>query len=102
MGITESTQKISETLNRSIHDRFRQFSLFILKFFSSLVIAYSISLVGSQLMNYGNLSALFVTILFTTAFLRLMKDWSFSKILVFDFIIVLIGLCLKMYIMIAP
>lgn len=76
--------------------------IFTLRFLSGAVVGLTATLILQKILDYGNLIFWFVLFLCTALFLRSTKGWGFVGVLVLDFILVLIALILKMYILIAP
>ena len=79
---------------------------FFLKLISGLVISLTVSLIIYEMLGKkegeGLLSFFFVIAVFTAVFMRVAKKWSLVSILVFDLVCILIGICLRLYIMVAP
>jgi hypothetical protein len=70
--------------------------------FSGLFLGTTLTLIGQQVFEYGQLLFWFVIVLTTAVFLRVTKGWRWVGVVVLDFTLILIGLLLKMYILIAP
>ncbi len=79
---------------------------FSVKLVSGAIIALAISLVVQELLgkpsNDINLSFLFVIFVVLLSFLKIVKKWTITSVLIFDLIFVLIGMILRLYIMTAP
>lgn len=76
--------------------------LFFFKLATGLMLGLTLSLALQQAFSYGNFLFLFVIVISSAAFLRIAKNWSWSTLLIFDLICVLVGLLLRMYVLIAP
>ena len=100
---------MSELVGR-MQTRFRQTSsdaaLFSLKLVSGGILGLTLALVMQEILGKAegeNLLAFFFVIVVTTAvFVRVMKSFGYTAVLVFDLICVLLGLVLRLYIMVAP
>lgn len=83
-----------------------QVGLFALKFISGGVLGLTFALIMQEILGKAendNLIAFFFVIIVTTAaFIRIVKNWGLTAILIFDLICVLVGMLLRMYIMVAP
>lgn len=80
--------------------------LFSVKLVSGAVLGLTAALILQVVLGHEegeNLIAFVFVITITAAvFLRLVKSWGISAVLVFDLICVLVGMLLKLYIMTAP
>jgi len=90
----------------NVQDRFKSTShavaLLALKALSGAVLGLTLALIFQEIIQYGVLSFILVTVVVTGSILRISKTWSWTHILIFDLICVLIALLLRMYILIAP
>lgn len=90
----------------NVHDRFKittsMVALFTFKFLSGLMIGLTLALIFQEIIQFGTISFVLVTVVVTACILKISKSWSWTHILIFDLICVLIGLLLRMYILIAP
>ena len=94
----EFIQNMQYTLKKNSQN----ISLFIARFLSGLFLGLTLTLVGQQILGYGQLIFWFIIVLTTAVFLKVTKGWKWVGVIVLDFILILIGLLLKMYILIAP
>jgi len=76
--------------------------LLAFKALSGAVLGLTLALIFEEIIQYGVLSFVLVTVVVTACTLKIAKSWSWTHILIFDLICVLIGLLLRMYILIAP
>lgn len=77
-------------------------ALFALRGLSGLFVGLTIALVGEEAIGYGVFSFVLVIAVMTGTILRVSKKWGWIHLLIFNLICVLLGLCLRMYILIAP
>jgi hypothetical protein len=91
-----------ENMQYQLKKNSQNIGLFIVRFFSGVMLGITITLVGQQILGYGQLLFWFVIVLTTTVFLKITKGWKWTGVIVLDFVLILIGLLLKMYILIAP
>ncbi len=73
-----------------------------LRLISGIVLGLVLSLILQVLMDLGQFSMIFLTVLFCGIFLRISRDWIIPKILIFDLIATLVAVILRMYIYLAP
>ena len=94
------------SLITNVQERFKTsshaISLITFKAFSGAVLGLTLALIGEEIIQYGMFSFVLVTVVVTGSILRIAKSWTWTHILIFDLICVLIGLLLRMYILIAP
>ena len=72
------------------------------KAFTGLFLGLTLALIGDQIIDYGWISFMLVLIVATGALMRISRAWTWTHLMIFDLICVLIGLLLRMYILIAP
>lgn len=77
-------------------------SEFAFRLVSGLFLGLTLTLIGQELVGYGNFAFWFVIVLTTTTLVKMTSGWTFTKVFIFDLIIILAALVLRMYIMIAP
>jgi hypothetical protein len=100
---------MSELVGR-MQDNFKKTSsdlfLFALKFLSGGVLGLTFALIMQEVLGKAedeNLLAFFFVIIVTTgAFIRISKSWGLTATLIVNLVLVLIGMILRMYIMVAP
>jgi hypothetical protein len=90
----------------NVHERFKTstnvMALVAFKLFSGSMLGLTMALIGQEIIQYGVLSFLLVAVVVAACLMKVAKAWSWTHILIFDLICVLIGLLLHMYILIAP
>jgi len=91
-----------ENMQYALKKNSQDIGLFILRFISGLFLGMVLTLVLQQMFGYGQLLFWFVIVLVTAMFIKMTKGWRWVGVAVLDFILILIGLLLKMYILIAP
>lgn len=91
-----------ENMQYALKKNSQNIGLFFLRLFSGLFLGTTLTLIGQQVFEYGQLLFWFVIVLTTAVFLRVTKGWRWVGVVVLDFTLILIGLLLKMYILIAP
>lgn len=76
--------------------------LLAFKALSGVILGLTLALVFEEIIQYGALSFVLITVVVTASVLKITKSWSWTHIMIFDLICVLLGLLLRMYILIAP
>lgn len=79
-----------------------QLALMLFKLLTGVLIGLTLALIFQELIGYGTISFVLVIAAVTLTLFRIMKTWTWSRLLIFDLICVLVALLLRMYIMIAP
>jgi hypothetical protein len=77
-------------------------ALFALRTLSGLFVGLTLALIGEEAIGYGVFSFVLVILTMTATILRISKKWGWIHLLIFNLICILLGLCLRMYILIAP
>lgn len=79
-----------------------QMFLLLLKLLTGAVIGLTFSLIFQELIGFGTFSFILIIVVVSLALMRVMKFWTWGRVLIFDLICVLVALLLRMYILIAP
>lgn len=94
--------KFVDTIQVRVKNTSQSMTTFLLRLLTAGVLGIVFAVIGEVMIGYGSLSFTLVLVAIGGAFLRIARNWSAFSILIFDFICVLIGMLLRMYIMIAP
>lgn len=76
--------------------------IFMIRLLSAACVGLVLTLIGQVLLNYGNISYWFVFFIGLLIYFKITKAWGLGKIAVFNLILILTGLLLRMYIVLAP
>jgi hypothetical protein len=74
----------------------------LLRLLSGFFLGLTLSLIGQELIGYGTFALIFSTVVVLAIVMKLMSQWSFAQIFIFDLICVLVAMLLRMYILVAP
>jgi hypothetical protein len=96
--MSEFLENMQDTLRRNS----QSIGLFVLRFISGIFWGVVLTLIMQQVLGYGQLLFWFVIVLITALVVKLTKSWKWTGVVVLDFVLILMGLLLKMYILIAP
>lgn len=94
--------RFASTLQDKLRASSAGMATFTLKVVSGFILGLTFALIGEQALSYGPLSFLFVITVTILSFLKVSKSWNWISVLVFDLVLVLMGLLLRMYILVAP
>ncbi|HEX4922826.1 MAG TPA: hypothetical protein VFV50_02030 [Bdellovibrionales bacterium] len=76
--------------------------LYFFKLVTGLFLGLALSLMGQTIMGYGDLAFWFVLVMVAAVFLRVSKEWGAWGVVIFNLVVFLTGLLLRLYIQIAP
>jgi hypothetical protein len=91
-----------DNLQDKVKSTSNTFALLMVRILTGLFVGLTISLIGQEIIAYGWLSFTLVICVVAGCLLKISKYWSWTHLLIFNLICVLIGLLLRMYILIAP
>lgn len=90
----------------NVQDRFKTstgaMALLAVRLLTGFFIGLTLSLIGQEIIQYGWFSFVLVILVVTGLILKISKSWTWTHLLIFNLICVLIGLVLRMYILVAP
>jgi hypothetical protein len=69
---------------------------------TGLFVGLTMALIGQELMGYETLALIFAAVVVLAIIIRILSSWSISQILIFDLIVVLLAMLMRMYILVAP
>ena len=78
------------------------FGLVFLKVLSGTIYGLTMTLIFEEIFSYGHFGFWFVLIANLLIFMRVTKHWNFVGVLILDLFLVLVGMLLRMYVLIAP
>jgi hypothetical protein len=76
--------------------------LFSFKLVTGIFLGLVLTLIGQETIGYGNFAFFFVIVMVAGVFLRISKSWGGWGVVIFNLVIFLIGMILKLYITVAP
>lgn len=74
----------------------------LLKIFSGGVLGLTFAIAGQEIVGYGRFSFIFIIVVCALAFLRVAKGWRIGAVLIFNLVMILLGMLLRMYVQLAP
>jgi hypothetical protein len=102
MGFTDKLKGLSNNVQQTTKQAAHGLSHICLRLISGFFIGLVLSLIFQELFGLGSFMLVFLNILFTSIIYKLLASRNLFQIVVFDFICILIGALLRMYILIAP
>lgn len=102
MGITDKLKGFSNNVQHTTKQAAHGLSHICLRLISGFFIGLVLSFIFQELFGLGNFMLVFLNILFASVIYKLLSSRTMFQIVIFDFICILIGALLRMYILIAP
>ena len=94
--------RIREVVHVKFVESSSSFVSFVVRLLSGCVIGFTLAIIGDEIIGYSNLLFTFVVVSVIGIFLRVTKKWAVMIVLLFDLLMVAMGLLLKLYILRAP
>jgi hypothetical protein len=102
MGLTDKMKGLSSNVQDGVKTSSVSLFAFTLRLITGIMLGLTLALIGQELLGYGSLAMLFAMVVVTGLVLKTTSEWTIGKILIFDLILVLVAMLLRMYILVAP
>jgi hypothetical protein len=102
MGLTDKMKGLSNNVQDGVKTSSVSLLNFTLRLITGIMLGLTLALIGQELLGYGSLAMLFAMVVVTGLVLKTTSEWTIGKILIFDLILVLVAMLLRMYILVAP
>ncbi len=102
MGLSEKFNTLSNNVQDTTKKVTYGFSHILLRLISGFFIGAVVALIFQELFSLGTFMLIFLTTLFLALIYKILAPRTVFQIIIFDFICVLIGSLLRMYILVAP
>ncbi|WP_413559271.1 hypothetical protein [Bdellovibrio sp. HCB209] len=102
MGIGDKLSSFSNNVQDGVKSTTMTALHICLRLITGFFVGMTLALIGQELIGYGTFALIFATIVVMAVIMKLLSQWSFAQILIFDLIVVLVGMLLRMYILVAP
>lgn len=102
MGLTDKMKGLSTNVQDGVKNSSVSLFGFTLRFLTGVMLGLTLALIGQELMGYGSLAMLFGMVVVIALVMKTTSEWTIAKILIFDLILVLVAMLLRMYILVAP
>ncbi len=73
-----------------------------LRIVTGFMLGLTLGLIGQELIGYGAFALTFMLVVVMGLVVKTTSEWGLGKILIFDLILVLAAMLLRMYILVAP
>lgn len=102
VSLSERMSGLSQSAQDSAKSGFTALIHLTLRILTGFFLGLTLALIGQEMIGYGTFALLFFVVVTMGMILKTFSEWTIAKILVFDFICVLIATILRMYILLAP
>lgn len=102
MKISDRLGQISTSVQLGAKSATMQLVCWCIRLFSAFFIGLTLGLVFQELFRLGTFLFLFTAVLSAGLVLRILWKWTLSSLLVFNLVVILVALLLRMYILVAP
>lgn len=102
MGIGDRMRGLATDVQTGVKSTTMKLLHFSLRLLSGFFLGLTIALIGQELLGYGNFALIFATTVVLSVIMKILSQWTFGQILIFDLIAVLVAMLLRMYILVAP
>jgi len=102
MGISDKMKGLSTNVQEGVKNSSVSLINLTLRVITGFMLGLTLALIGQELIGYGSLSLMLVMVVVLSLVVKTTSGWTIGKILIFDLILVLVAMLLRMYILVAP
>lgn len=102
MSISDKMKGLSTNMQEGVKNSSVSLLNLIARVLTGFMLGLTLALIGQELVGYGSFSLLFVIVVVLGLVIKTTSSWSFGKIFIFDLILILVAMLLRMYILVAP
>jgi hypothetical protein len=102
MGISDKMKGLSTNMQEGVKNSSVSLMNISLRLLTGVFLGLTMALIGQELVGYGSLALLFAMVVVVGLVFKTTSGWNIPKILIFDLILVLVAMLLRMYILVAP
>lgn len=102
MGFSDKVKGFSMDVQDGVKTSSISIASLTLRVLTGFMLGLTLALIGQELVGYGTLALTFMTVVVLGLVVKTTSGWGFGKILIFDLILVLVAMLLRMYILVAP
>jgi hypothetical protein len=102
MGISDKMKGLSTNVQEGVKNSSVSLISLTLRVITGFMLGLTLALIGQELVGYGSLALMFVMVVVLGLVIKTTSGWNIGKILIFDLILVLVAMLLRMYILVAP
>lgn len=102
MSFTDKMKGLSSNMQEGVKSSSVSLIGITLRILTGFLLGLTLALIGQELVGYGSLALMFVMVVVVGLVFKTTSGWTIGKILIFDLILVLVAMLLRMYILVAP
>lgn len=102
MSISDKMKGLSTNVQDGVKSSSLSLFCLTLRIMSGFVLGLTLGLIGQELVGYGTLALTFMMVVVMGLVVKTTSGWSLGKLLIFDLILILVAMLLRMYILVAP
>jgi hypothetical protein len=102
MNISDKVKGLSTNVQDGVKNSSVSLFCLALRVLTGFMLGLTLGLIGQELVGYGTLALTFMMVVVMSLVVKTTSGWSLGRILIFDLILVLMAMLLRMYILVAP
>lgn len=102
MGLTDKMKGLSTNMQEGAKRSSVSMLSLTLRVITGLMLGLTLGLIGQEVMGFGSLALLFMMVVVLALVIKTTSEWTLGRILIFDLILILVAMLLRMYILVAP
>lgn len=102
MGISDKVKGFSTNVQDGVKTSSVSLVCLTLRVLTGFMLGLTLGLIGQELIGYGTLALTFMMVVVVGLVMKTTSGWNIGKILIFDLILVLVAILLRMYILVTP
>lgn len=102
MSISDKMKGLSTNVQEGVKSSSLSLFCLTLRVLTGFMLGLTLGLIGQELVGYGTLALSFMMIVVMGLVVKTTSGWGLGRILIFDLILVLVAMLLRMYILVAP
>ncbi|HEY8271502.1 MAG TPA: hypothetical protein VIG33_11490 [Pseudobdellovibrionaceae bacterium] len=102
MNISDKMKGLSTNVQDGVKNSSVLLFCLSLRILTGFMLGLTLGLIVQELVGYGTLALIFMMVVVMGLVVRVTSGWNIGKILIFDLILILVAMLLRMYILVAP
>lgn len=102
MGVADKMKDFSTNVQGGVKNSSVSLACLTLRILTGFMVGLTLGLIGQELIGYGTLALIFMMVVVMGLVVKTTSGWNLGKILIFDLLLVLVAMLLRMYILVAP
>lgn len=102
MSISEKMKGLSTNMHQGAKNSSISLLGLALRMLTGIMLGLTLALIGQELIGYGSFALLFTMVVVFGLVIKTTSSWTIGRILIFDLVLILVAMLLRMYILVAP